>query len=1722
MKSVVKLHEDAGFRVVGMTPSATAASQLESDTGCKSDTIAHYAYYWNKYDEALQLLYTATTDKDMKLAQKAIDKYSVFLPNSNTVIIIDEAGMVGVGDHKGRIPGGWDAITRAINNTGAKLIVTGDDHQFKPVDSGDVLRRLIYTLRGSESLCKLTEIVRQNIPWMRKASNYLAELNVSEALGLYENHGHIQEFTTRIDVYEDMARQYVRNITSMPDTKGMVIATTNKECDALNREIRSLLKQNGLLSQQDHFFRGEDRFTIGDRIVFTKNDRGFRTEYTAKNENFFVQNSMQAIIKEITPITIRDKETGKKINSHEIVAHVPDHDATVKFHSHNYKGFAHGYAVTGYKSQGATLDWVLAKLSRFMDAHALYVILTRHREEISLYYSNEDFKDYAHLVYSLSKVNVKDLVVDYSISDENKEYWQNVQDYKDTGRELTVLRAHMRTLDKIDKDELRRTREEYQYVEEDRKSWAKFILDNWDEHKDFVRQAGLTRESLEIAAGLKKRSMSRVEKEAQMIVEQYVSVSLEVRGLWRDIRRTHPGIRAKSHPEWSKFTEVRDQRGILANQICLNPILYRPFLKETAKNLAKADIGYATKDNKISYSLSTIKAQAEAHQSKMLQQELLRGDKANLAEKANLKILMAYTEARGHFGQMWRETRPKLTVLKGSLLEGSLEKEVSECIRMGMVRDGYALQIVEKQGEFETLANKVGIKLNFERLVEEATRGKLNNLLKTYQSSPELTAKLEAAFQINSLIRNESALEKKTIIAQVFQQGVQPKDIIRDALEWQKTKLFEGLTTEPERKLFLLLDEYGDQCKKANNLYHQCITDVKDKEGARPWYSTHYGSYKEACHSRNNLALEIFDQRDHAQVIAMAEAMGIRFKDVELDEIFSRCEQATRTRNIISYQNAKDPETKGQAAVAIKQMIEVEGRLPVEGCPSFEKRDKGVSSKTAQQAYHAGIDFKELQIIAFDYGRSCVLKGLSSEKEIDIYHALEAYESALRPANRAYKGCIDESKTKTTKDLEVKPWETGKFKEYISLVILQDEKAYELIKGYDVGSISKVAKEMGISVKKLDVEAHRHSLRQSLQTFTDGDRTNVPMAAYELLNWLDFDRHSDHKHTFKVLREQDFWPSNIENGLQQFFEKKRAWRHESERKAKRSTGIRNHKDGQSFEYKTITYERQLSFTAIDQQLKSRIFELSTHLIGNPTSRTSNQLRFGRKGSICVFTNGPKQGLYANHESGVYGGPLKMIEDQAGLTSAKEARDWATDWLGGKALVVEQRIIEKAPEVKQSKWTWTPITPVPKGLKNPDIEGNEYLNCKLEDGSKVDAQYAYRDEDSKLLGYVVRLVKPDGSKETPPLAYCHGKNSVNGNEFYAWQWKGFFTKERIPYGLEKLKQDPNKPILIVEGEKTCDAAQKLLPEYHVLSWMGGAGNVGKTNWQCLTGKEVVIWPDYDYDNGGQIAAEKLQKIVTQFNKEAAIGGHVGIVNLPPLTTDQPPLLKNKWDLADQLPEEWTIETVREMIKDANYSKDINIVHDQKTTKTLRNAHKEDINIEKAANQFIDLCVLYEGLSWNDPNDSKTLRQIESVAGKYMHSEDFRQRIESCGNEAVVERLHIEMEEQKHLLIQGNNTSGVTNEATLSPEDIGDYKVATNIEKAADQFIELCVLYESLNWDDPRDTETLRKIESVARKHMHSEEFRQRIETSKNEIAINRLEIEMEEQKQNMSQSMSRGI
>uniref|UniRef100_UPI0013D3822C ATP-binding domain-containing protein n=3 Tax=Pseudomonadota TaxID=1224 RepID=UPI0013D3822C len=67
-----------------------------------------------------------------------------------------------------------------------------------------------------------------------------------------------------------------------------------------------------------------------------------------------------------------------------------------------------GYATTIHKAQGATVDRVKVLASLSLDRHLAYVALTRHREDVALYYGRRSFGKAGGLIPILSQRNAKE------------------------------------------------------------------------------------------------------------------------------------------------------------------------------------------------------------------------------------------------------------------------------------------------------------------------------------------------------------------------------------------------------------------------------------------------------------------------------------------------------------------------------------------------------------------------------------------------------------------------------------------------------------------------------------------------------------------------------------------------------------------------------------------------------------------------------------------------------------------------------------------------------------------------------------------------------------------------------------------------------------------------------------------------------------------------------------------------------------------------------------------------------------------------------------------------------------------------------------------------------------------------------------------------------------------------------------------------------------------
>ena len=164
-------------------------------------------------------------------------------------------------------------------------------------------------------------------------------------------------------------------------------------------------------------------------------------------------------------------------------------------------------------------------------------------------------------------------------------------------------------------------------------------------------------------------------------------------------------------------------------------------------------------------------------------------------------------------------------------------------------------------------------------------------------------------------------------------------------------------------------------------------------------------------------------------------------------------------------------------------------------------------------------------------------------------------------------------------------------------------------------------------------------------------------------------------------------------------------------------------------------------------------------------------------------------------------------------------------------------------------------------------------------------WRYLDEAGRLLACVARFSREDGSKVILPLSY--GREGGTGSP--GWFWKAL-PEPRPLYGLHGLALRPEAPVLLVEGEKTADAAQRLFPEYAVLTWSGGANAVCRSAYAPLRFRRVTIWPDNDAP-GFRAVCSLLTVLAEQ--------------EITPLCVLPPSELPEAWDLADEVPEHMDI-------------------------------------------------------------------------------------------------------------------------------------------------------------------------------------------------------------------------
>ena len=361
MRSVKSVYDEKGVAVHGMALAGKASHTLLTDAGIQSDTI----------------------DRLLLLAKH--DRHDA-LPQKGAVVVMDEAGMVGLDKF-------YDVMQLAKARHW-KMVCVGDPDQLQPIARGAPFRAIIERV----GFCALSDVVRQRSAGGSQATRDLAEGRTGLGIEHYAGQSSVmldENSINRIALMKD----YQKSVMDSPQSSIAIFAFRHSQVAELNQMAREVHKTMGDL-KGGHSFRvnvaGHSvarEFAPGDRVMFLANHK-------------------------LSSVDVKNGMTGsvQSVNASGVMKVKLDHGGNVTFSLKEYKEIDHAYAVTVHKSQGVTVDRSLVYASgRGWDRFMTYVALSRHRHSMKLYADRKTYGDIEGLKRSLSQAPLRDNVLDYPL-----------------------------------------------------------------------------------------------------------------------------------------------------------------------------------------------------------------------------------------------------------------------------------------------------------------------------------------------------------------------------------------------------------------------------------------------------------------------------------------------------------------------------------------------------------------------------------------------------------------------------------------------------------------------------------------------------------------------------------------------------------------------------------------------------------------------------------------------------------------------------------------------------------------------------------------------------------------------------------------------------------------------------------------------------------------------------------------------------------------------------------------------------------------------------------------------------------------------------------------------------------------------------------------------------------------------------------------------------------
>ena len=327
--------------VVGLAPSENAAQVLGEELGIETDNTARW---WQMH------LFQGRTFERGQL------------------VILDEASLAGTGS--------LDRITGLAEQAGAKVLLVGDWSQLQAVDAGGAFGMLVH---DRDDAPELTDVHRFSARWEKTNSLSLRHGRTSAIDTLIEHQrvrgGDLEEMV-------DAAYAAWRHDTQS-GRASILLAESRETVTQLNERARAdLIMEGAITPGREVDLHDGTAASPGDRVITRENNRRLRS----KNGRAWVRNGDRwtiTAVGEDGSITVRPE--GRRFGGSMVLpaAYVAEQVEL-------------GYAITGHRAQGVTVDTSHVVTTATTTRENFYVAMTRGRHGNFAYVAT-DTTDDAHV-----------------------------------------------------------------------------------------------------------------------------------------------------------------------------------------------------------------------------------------------------------------------------------------------------------------------------------------------------------------------------------------------------------------------------------------------------------------------------------------------------------------------------------------------------------------------------------------------------------------------------------------------------------------------------------------------------------------------------------------------------------------------------------------------------------------------------------------------------------------------------------------------------------------------------------------------------------------------------------------------------------------------------------------------------------------------------------------------------------------------------------------------------------------------------------------------------------------------------------------------------------------------------------------------------------------------------------------------------------------------------